>query len=140
MSDNQKKKPVIGRREWFCIPELGLDWMRGKSDTGARTSSLHATRIKTFEKGREMWVSFRSVDDKECEAPVMFVKNVKSSNGEHSMRYFIEVTAESPDDRKHHLLVSLTCRKAMKCPLLLGRRALTGFLVDCSHSMVLGKR
>jgi len=139
MSHKKKKKQVIGRREWFSIPELGVDWVRGKIDSGARTSSLHATEIETFERHGEKWVRFRTIDDLVCKAPVIFKKRVKSSNGVPSTRYFIEVTAETLDDRKHDLLVSLTCRKQMKCPLLLGRRALREFLVDCSRSQVLGK-
>lgn len=135
----KKHKPIIGRREWFSVPELGVDWIRGKIDSGARSSSLHARKIETFKKHGERWVRFETVDRVKCEVPVIFMKRVKSSNGEHSTRYFIEITAETLDDKEHHLLVSLTCRKAMKCPLLLGRRALTEFLVDCSRSQVLGK-
>lgn len=132
-------KPIIGRREWFSIPEHGVDWVRGKIDTGARSSSLHATEIEPFQRNGAEWVRFKTIDDLECEAPVIFVKRVKSSNGIPSKRYFIEVTAESLDDQEHDLLVSLTCRASMKCPLLLGRRALTNFLVDSSRSLLLGK-
>ena len=140
MSGQSHRKPVIGRREWFRIHELGLDWVRGKIDTGARTSSLHGTEIRSFDRDGKEWVGFLTVDGLECEAPVVFEKRVKSSNGQPSTRYFVEVEAESLDGGKHLLLVSLTCREAMKCPLLLGRRALTGFLVDSSRSQMLGRR
>ena len=109
-------KPIIGRREWFSIPEHGVDWVRAKIDTGARTSSLHAVDIEPFQKNGADWVSFKTIDDLECEAPVIFVKHVKSSNGIPLERYFIEVTAETLDDHEHDLLVSLTCRASMKCP------------------------
>lgn len=135
----KRKKPIIGRREWFSIPEYGVDWVRGKIDTGARTSSLHATEIEAFEKEGSEWVRFRTIDDLKCEAPVIFMKRVKSSNGGLSKRYFIEISVLTLDDNEHELLVSLTSRADMKCPLLLGRRALTKFLVDCSRSQVLGK-
>jgi hypothetical protein len=140
MKEPKERKPVIGRREWFRFPELGLDWVRAKIDTGARTSSLHATGIRAFDRGGEEWVSFLTVSGLECEALVVFEKRVRSSNGHPSTRYFVEVEAESLDGGKHSLLVSLTCREAMKCPLLLGRRALTNFLVDCSRSQLLGRR
>lgn len=132
-------KKIIGRREWFSIPELGVDWVRGKIDTGARSSSLHATDIEPFVKDGDRWVRFKTIDDLECEALVIVSKSVKSSNGIPSTRYFIEVIVETLDDRKHDILVSLTCRASMKCPLLLGRRALREFLVDCSRSQLLGK-
>jgi hypothetical protein len=63
-------KPIIGRREWFSIPEHGVDWVRAKIDTGARTSSLHAVDIEPFQKNGADWVSFKTIDDLECEAPV----------------------------------------------------------------------
>lgn len=133
------KKPIIGRREWFSIPEHGVDWVRGKIDTGARSSSLHATEIEAFQRGGADWVRFKTIDNLECEAPVIFVKRVKSSNGIPSKRYFIEVVAETLNDEEHTLLVSLACRAAMKCPLLLGRRDLTNYLVDSSRSLLFGK-
>ena len=133
------KRIIIGRREWFSFPELGIPWIQGKIDTGARTSSLHATRIETFWKGEDQWVRFRTVDRLDCEAQVIFEKKVRSSNGRYAYRFFIEVEAETLDGKKHVVLLSLTSRKKMKCPLLLGRRALAPFLVDCKRSNLLGK-
>ena len=133
------KKPIIGRREWFSIPEYGVDWVRGKIDTGAWSSSLHATGIEPFERDGSKWVRFKTIDDLECEAPVVFVKRVKSSNGIFLKRFFVEIVVETLDDQEHVILVNLACRASMKCSLLLGRRALTKFLVDCSRSQLLGK-
>lgn len=133
------KKPIIGSREWFCIPEFGINWLRGKIDTGARNSSLHATDIEPFEREGAEWVRFRTVDDLECEAPVVFAKHVKSSNGHPSKRHFIEITGQTLDEQEFDILVSLVSRNAMKYQLLLGRRALSRFLVDCSQSQLLGK-
>lgn len=132
-------KPILGRREWILIRELGLDWLLGKMDTGARSSSLHAREIEEFRRGEEKWVRFESVGGRVCEAQVIFMKQVKSSNGKLSKRYFVELEGEMLDGRKVDLLVSLTCREAMKCPLLLGRRVLRGFYVDCGRTMVTGR-
>ena len=41
---------VIGLREWIGLPELGIDQIMAKIDTGAKTSSAIAHRIHSFEK------------------------------------------------------------------------------------------
>ena len=49
---------VIGLREWIAFPELGMVGLRAKIDTGASTSSLHASDIVPFERDGEKWVRF----------------------------------------------------------------------------------
>lgn len=125
-------KSIIGRREWFSIPEFGVDWVRGKIDTGARRSVLHAREIRPFQKAGERWVKFKTIDDLACEAAVVFV--------DHSVeRHVIEITVVTLDGNQQDLLVALSCRASKKCPLVLGRGALTGVLVDSSQSQLLGK-
>ncbi len=132
-------KPLIGKSEWFSIPQFGIDWFRAKIDTGKRDSLLHATEIEFFEREGDGWVSFKGIDDLECEAPVVLTKEVTNSEGDLTKSYFIEVTVESLNDEGHHLLVQLSSRVSKRYLLVLGRRALGDFLVDSSRSQLLGK-
>ena len=48
---------VIGLREWIAFPELGMVGLRAKIDTGASTSSLHASDIVPFERDGEKYAA-----------------------------------------------------------------------------------
>ena len=45
--------PVVGWRELVHLPDLGLHKLPAKIDTGARTSSLHATVLDEYERDGE---------------------------------------------------------------------------------------
>lgn len=133
------KKPVIGRRELFALPKLGLKNLVGKIDSGAHTTSLHAAEITPFHLHNDLWVRFRTVDDLICEAPVERTKRVRSSNGGVSERYFIKASLRTKDHRSHATLITLADRSKMACPMLIGRRYLRYYLIDCGRQFVLGK-
>lgn len=89
---------VIGLKEWIALPELGMVGLRAKIDTGASTSSLHASDIQPFQRNGVDWVRFTAhfgtlVQRRHpCEAPVVAVKTIKSSNGHAQSRYVIRTT------------------------------------------------
>lgn len=121
---------VIGLREWIALPELGVAGLRAKIDTGASTSSLHATEIEPFERNGERWVRFNAhlgsvvqLRHRRCEAPLVARKTIKSSNGLAQTRYVIR-TLLALGDRVWQVEFTLACRKAMRYRLLLGSKAL----------------
>ncbi len=139
------KQPVeIGWCELVDLPDLGLLDMHAKIDTGARTSSLHATRIKEFERDGESWVRFRSPRSvghgpQDCEARLVEKRHVTSSSGHRQERYVI-VTKMRLGPLTWDAELTLANRATMAFPILVGRKALRrGFRVDSARRWTLGK-
>lgn len=138
-------EPVeIGWCELVDLPELDLMGMHAKIDSGALTSSLHATRIRTFERDGHRWVRFRSPrspghDPVDIEAPLIEKRSVTSSNGARQERYVIATRVRlGPHEWDGQL--TLANRTPMAFPVLVGRRALRrGFLVNSGRRWVFGK-
>ena len=139
-----KPRIEIGWCELVDIPSLGLDKVHAKMDSGAATSSIHATRIKPFERGGAAWVEFSfyaSAKDHvvRLQAPVIDRRNVRSSNGKEQLRYVIAAQlclGKLCWDGQ----LTLANRGSMAFPVLIGRRGLKrGFLVNSSKKWMLGK-
>ncbi|MXO85871.1 ATP-dependent zinc protease [Altererythrobacter aurantiacus] len=121
------------------LPELGLHSVPAKIDSGARTSSLHATVLERFERDGEQFVRF-AVDFETqqvrqiCEAVHVDWRGITSSNGETQRRLVVK-TPIRIGDVEFRAEFSLADRSSMKFPMLIGRSALRRrFLVDSGHS------
>jgi hypothetical protein len=134
----------IGWCEMVDIPSLGLTAVHAKMDTGAATSSIHATRVKPIIRdGKdcvEFWFRLNAGEKpKRFEAPVLDRRLVRSSNGEAQERYVIAAQFCFGKICWNGQL-TLANRRSMAFPLLIGRRALKrGFLVNSGRRWVLGK-
>lgn len=146
MINNSSELPIIGWREWLALPELGIQHIKAKIDTGARTSALHAFYVDPFSSRGGQWVRFGihplqrdSETVLECEAPVKDHRAVTDSGGHQEHRYVIE-SSLSLGGRTWPAEITLTNRDSMKFRMLIGRTALRGnFLVDSASSYRFGK-
>lgn len=137
---------LTGWREWVSLPDAGVDWIKAKIDTGARTSSLHAFGIVEFEREGEAWVRFRvnpwqdtNADATIVECPIHDRRAVRSSSG-HAQERLVVLLAIRLVDRLVVSEVTLSKRDEMGFRMLIGREALRrGFIVDPARSFLGGR-
>jgi hypothetical protein len=138
---------LVGWREWVALPELGIDKLPAKVDTGARTSALHAVDIRPEHRADGEWVHFvvpeevsRTPLRKVHEARVCDVRDVKSSSGDTERRIVILTTVQVAE-RHFQIEVTLSDRSVMEFPMLIGRNALRAgrLLVHPSRSFLQGQ-
>lgn len=129
----------IGWREWLQLPDLGVDRIKAKIDTGARTSALHVWDLNV-EDGVARFVLHpvqkRSRPSVDASAAITDWRWVRSSSGHRQHRPVI-VTTFQLGDATWESEVTLTSRDEMGFRLLLGRTALARrFVVDPARSFV----
>lgn len=139
-------KFLMGWVEWCAFPELGIPAIKGKVDTGAKTSVLHAEEIKIFHKHRREWVKFLVFpiqNNREisihAQAPLVDQRVVTSSNGTKEERYVIRTPVEL-SDHAWEIEVTLTNRQILSYRMLLSREAVQGkVIIDPERKLCLGR-
>lgn len=141
----KKALAVIGWREWVTLPELGLEEVKAKIDTGARSSALHAFNLRTVTVDGVIRVRFdvhpmqQGGPTVEAEAEVVDMRRVRNPGGRREYRPVIR-TPVTVLGQTWEIDITLTPRWGMGFRMLLGRQALRHhFLVDPGRSF-LGER
>ena len=130
---------IIGRIDKADFPELHLQDIDIKVDTGAYTSSIHCHDINEVEVEGEKYIEFMLLDPShpEYKETVFKVKNykvkaIKSSFGNSENRFIIK-TKIMIFNREYPIELSLSERSEMKYPVLIGRKFLNKrFMVNTS--------
>lgn len=103
--------------------------IQAKIDSGADHSSIHASKIKRFEKNNESWVKFTTVNEFVIEAPIYREAQIKTKLVGFNYRPVILMdVCLGGVERK--IEVNLINRAHFTKPVLIGRSALSGFVID----------
>lgn len=141
----------VGWVERVSLPSLGVERLRAKIDTGARTSALHVTRmtaVGTTEGPHRRPIleltlpagSRRGAPPATVRVLVRDYVQVKDTSGRTERRPVIETTLRL-GTLERRIRVTLTNRGDMLFPLLIGRTALgPGVVVDPSRRLLLNER
>ena len=121
---------IIGACEWVALPKLGIEKLRARIDTGAKSCALHASFIERFFEGERERVRFRLHTGHTkpdywsmCEADLHGVRVVRSSSGFHQERITIRTDIIIGHNR-WSVDITLTNRAKMRYRMLLGRSAM----------------
>lgn len=142
----QKQLMTLGWREWVSLPDLGLQHIKAKVDTGARTSAIHAFALRTYEEAGHERVEFRMHPNQKdtdtvvvCDARVVDKRVVTDSGGHKEERLVIETTLQI-GGHSWPIEATLTARDDMLFRMLVGRTAMKNrAVVNPGRSYVVGK-
>lgn len=133
--------PIIGEAEFVTLEPQGLR-LAARIDTGATTSSLSATQIKTYERDGKKWVSFLITDPVSGESetvkrPLVRVASIKRHGATDQERPVVTMQVNmGPIEQKSEF--SLTDRSSFEFPVLIGRTYLRDkAIVDVSRKYAL---
>lgn len=121
---------LIGNLEICSLPELGINNLQVRVDTGAKTSSLHVDNLRQLQINGKPHVTFDLHPDVynlsetvQCTAPLSDSRRIKSSNGETEQRSVIKTKLRMGDE-EWPIELTLSNRQDMSYLMLLGREGM----------------
>lgn len=126
---------VFGAFEYVSFPELNIERVLAKVDTGADSGAVHCTFIEVVKResdGKEVLRYIPMHSHNTMIETEHFVKaKVRGSTGHRLPRFIIETTIVI-DGKEYSIRIGLSDRTDMKTDVLIGRRFLSenNILVD----------
>jgi hypothetical protein len=147
MKNKSKQIRVIGRREFVDLPQLHITGTEAKIDTGAFSSAIHCENIRVIEVNGKNVLSFCLPSEFYPNNKTQHLtfnsfsqKKIKNSFGEAEDRYVIRTQIHVG----HKTILadfSLSDRKSMRYPILIGRKAIKGkFIIDVKQVHLNGQK
>jgi hypothetical protein len=133
---------VAGWRERVDLPDWGIEGVRAKLDTGAKTSAIHVTAVEEDGDGSvtfEVWPRRRSDRRVRVTAAVVRLTRVRSSTGSVTTRHVVR-TRLRLGEIEREIELTLVDRGTMIHRMLIGRTGLTGVVVDPTRRYVITTR
>lgn len=138
------EQKLIGSSEDIRIGEDKFFFANAKVDTGADTSSLHATDIEAIAKVEDgkivRYVKFKTTDDNgnvfDLTRKIVKEDVVRNANGE-SLRYFIRETVWIGHE-SYAVEINLVDRSHMKKKFLIGKQLIrdAGYMIDVGQELL----
>jgi ribosomal protein S6--L-glutamate ligase len=144
---SKKTLKTIGWKEWCSLDCIALPAIKGKVDTGAKTSAIHAFNIECFFIEDVEYVKFdvhplqkNKKLKRSCIARVIERRMVSDSSGKKEKRIVIKSNLKLGKS-KARIELTLANRDSMAFRMLIGRETLSQLktIVDVSKSFLQGK-
>lgn len=141
MKRTAKKQYRIGRKDKIDLPDLGLQDVKAKVDTGAFTSAIHCAEYHEGEDNEGPYLEFVLFDKKhpaytgeKYKVRDFTQRVIKSSFGNKEKRSIIRTNVVLFGE-EFQIEFSLSDRKKMKFPILIGRKFLMkgNFVVEVNQ-------
>jgi len=128
-----ENKQILGWVERVLVSSAYIS-MKAKLDTGAKTSSLHATGIERFRRGDQRMVRFDVEDPQDgsrltLERPLVRKVRIKEQDADGSNSRPVVMLSVCIGQAQRDVEVNLVDRSRFIYPFLIGRSALAGHVV-----------
>ncbi len=134
-------RTTIGHNDKIDLPEMKLDGIDAKIDTGADSSSIHCHHIEIIKRKGKRVLHFILLDpshpdynNRSFYFDQFKQRSIKNSFGDSEKRYIIKTTVVIFEE-EYHTEFSLSYRGNLTYPILLGKKFLyRKFVVDVAKS------